>query len=482
MVGQPAGARSAIGIDIGGTHIRAARISEDGAILAHSRVASDHDAERAMAVIEAAIRAMDAPDVVAIGIGVPGRVDGHTGAVLSGGYVDLSSIPVCERIAAAFGRHVTVANDCAAALVAEEALGAAKGKRNVAMLTIGTGIGGALMENGRVLHGRRTAGQLGHIVVDPAGWSCVCGRRGCVETVSSGTALTKLIAKAGLPAGTKASDLRRLAAEGDGVAADILETWAVPLRAAIDSLVAALDPEIVLLGGGLGADAAAAVAALTPQPSWYETPVAAAALGDDAGVIGAALLALGEIDAMARAATAGKRVVLVNGVPASGKSSVARALSARTGWPILGLDTIKNPFLEAIETVDRPFNRVLGRASYKAIFSVIAEAPAGSTFIVDAWFGFQPLELLDAHLAMAGVTAKAELWCHAAPDIVAERYAKRAGSRLPGHPGPEYAEELRLLAARATSTGRAPILDVETTAPFDIEGAIAWLGGAGLSI
>jgi glucokinase len=178
---------------------------------------------------------------------------------------------------------------------------------------------------------------------------------------------------------------------------------------------------------------------------------------------------------------AGRRAILVNGVPASGKSGVARALAAHTGWPILGLDTVKNPFLELIENVDRPFNRVLGRASYKAIFSIIGEAPAGSTFIIDAWFGFQPPALLEEHLAMARVTATAEIWCHAPPDIVAARYAARAATRLPGHPGPEYAEELRALAARAQPIGRGPLFDVATTAPVDVDRLVQWLASEGFA-
>ncbi|MBB5751647.1 ROK family protein [Prosthecomicrobium pneumaticum] len=496
--------RSAIGVDIGGTHIRAARVSEAGAILAITRTASARDPERALDAVIAAIRAVDADDAAAIGIGVPGRVDAATGAVLSGGYVDLSGVALRARIEALFGRPVAIDNDCGMALVAEAAVGAARGLRNVVMLTIGTGIGGALMEGGRLLRGRRTAGQLGHLVVETEGRPCVCGKRGCVETTSSGTALGRLIAGAGLAAGTTAAELRRRAEAGDPAATGVLRAWALPLRAAIDSLAAALDPDIVLLGGGLGAEAAAAVAALPAQPSWYPCRIAAAALGDEAGVIGAAHAALDRsaplaagsppaaigrsasaaagsppaaIPARAAGATAPrpKRAVLVNGVPASGKSGVARALAERTGWPVLALDVIKNPFLERIEGVDRPFNRLLGQASYAAIFATIGAAPPGSTFIVDAWFGFQPEAVLDAHIATAGLDQVAEIWCHAPPDTVAERYRSRAAARLPGHPGAAYADELRLLAARATPLGRGPLIAVDTTTPLDAGRLADWL-------
>jgi glucokinase len=167
--------------------------------------------------------------------------------------------------------------------------------------------------------------------------------------------------------------------------------------------------------------------------------------------------------------------VLVNGVPASGKSSVARALADATGWPILTLDTIKNPFLTILSPGDRVFNRTLGRASYAAIFDLMADAPAGSTFIVDAWFGFQPREVLEQGLAHAGVSELAEIWCHAPPDVIGARYDARLGARPAGHPGREYVPELVALAARAAPTGLAPRLDVDTTRPLDTGALAGWL-------
>jgi glucokinase len=155
-------------------------------------------------------------------------------------------------------------------------------------------------------------------------------------------------------------------------------------------------------------------------------------------------------------------------VPASGKSSVARALADATGWPVLTLDTIKNPFLTVLPPGDRLFNRTLGRASYAAIFDLIADAPAGSSFILDAWFGFQPLETLTEGLARAGVSEVAEIWCHAPPDTIGARYAARLDSRPAGHPGAEYVPELIALAARARPTGIAPCHDIDTTRPPDM--------------
>ena len=173
-----------------------------------------------------------------------------------------------------------------------------------------------------------------------------------------------------------------------------------------------------------------------------------------------------------------RRAVLVNGVPASGKSSVAGALASTTGWPLLSLDTVKNPFLEEIGNVDRPFNRTLGRASLKAMFSILREAPTGTTVIMDAWFGFQPRAFVEELIAGCGVDAIAEIWCAAPPEVIGERYGARAASRLSGHPGPEYVPELMALAARAEPSRFGPVHSVDTTEPFDVEAARIFLDRA----
>jgi glucokinase len=170
-----------------------------------------------------------------------------------------------------------------------------------------------------------------------------------------------------------------------------------------------------------------------------------------------------------------KRAVLVNGVPASGKSVVARLIASRRAWPLLSLDTIKEPFFEHIGVGDRAFNRKLGCASYQAIFDLIAAFPAGSITVVDAWFGFQPFEVLTRHLARAGIGYAMEIWCHAAPEIIAERYSARVGARPPGHPGIEYLPELIDLAGRAKPLGCFPCLAVDTAAPIDESALFAWL-------
>ena len=170
-----------------------------------------------------------------------------------------------------------------------------------------------------------------------------------------------------------------------------------------------------------------------------------------------------------------KRAVLVNGVPASGKSSVARALADAKGWPILALDSVKEPFFDHLGIGDRDFNRKLGRASYQAIWSIVRDAPADMTFIVDAWFGFQPVDVLEAHLDRAGVGATAELWCHAPAEALAERYGERLHLRHPGHPGAAFLPELIALAQRATPLRRGPLFDIDTTSALDLPGLLTWI-------
>ena len=145
-----------------------------------------------------------------------------------------------------------------------------------------------------------------------------------------------------------------------------------------------------------------------------------------------------------------KGVVLVNGVPASGKSTLARMLAAETGWPVLALDTIKEALFAHLGAGDRERNRLFGRASFQAIFAMIGDFPAASTAIVDAWFGFQPREVLVGHLRRAGVERAVEVWLRAPPELVSARYAERAKLRSDSHPGAEYAPELEALARRAT--------------------------------
>jgi len=171
----------------------------------------------------------------------------------------------------------------------------------------------------------------------------------------------------------------------------------------------------------------------------------------------------------------GKRVILVNGIPASGKSRLAVELSAQTGWLQLSLDGIKNPFLQRIAGVDRAFNRVLGQASYQVIWSIVADAPQTSTFIVDAWIGFQPKEVLRNYLTQAGVTQVVEIWCQISADLAAARYAARLDQRLPGHLGAEYIPELKILAANAQPMEFGPVYYADQDKQINIQMIRHWI-------
>ncbi|NTF29883.1 ROK family protein [Agrobacterium rubi] len=463
----------AIGIDVGGTNMRAARISPNGEILKKRSIAGSREPAVAVDLIKDLIRDMDGDGARAIGIGIPGRVDGWSGEIISGGFLDLSGVDLKQELSRTFGRPTLVANDCSMALIGESRRGAAKGLRNAVMMTIGTGIGGAVMEGRPIVNGKRCAGQLGHLVVNIGGHACPCGQRGCIETESSGTSLRRHLNEAGYGSDIRFEHIYQQAIAGDAAAIGVMQAWAAPLRAAINTLSATFDPDVVVIGGGMGEAAIQALGFLPELKTWYQSDVRLAQLGDDAGVIGCGLAAL---DLVAHAPRhAGKRLVMVNGVPASGKSGISHAIANNTGWPMLALDTVKNPFLEMIEAVDRPFNRVLGRASYKAIFATISEATPGSTFIVDAWFGFQSAEVLREHILMAGITEVVELWCHAPPEVIGDRYSQRSGQRLPGHPGLNYVPELIELAKRAEPIGLGPILDIDTTAPIEVDNVLTWI-------
>jgi glucokinase len=159
-----------------------------------------------------------------------------------------------------------------------------------------------------------------------------------------------------------------------------------------------------------------------------------------------------------------RTAILVNGVPASGKSTVSRRISAELALPLLALDTVKEALFAELGTGDRLHNRRFGRASYGAIWALVGEFPPRSAVVVDAWFGFQPLELLQGHLNRAGVPYAAR-----PPEVISQRYAERAAARHTGHLGLDYVSELRELAARARPLGIGPVLPIDTSLPVDWE-------------
>ena len=285
-------AETAIGVDVGGTRIRVARIGRSGELIDRVIEPVRQDRRGFTAQLLRLVNELRADGDAAIGVGIPGRVDGGSGEIRSAGYLDVAGLDLGSLLTRDTALPCRIENDATMALIAEGRMHAGGDEGLILMVTVGTGVGGAALQEGAPWYGGGLSGQFGHIVVSEEGPECNCGRTGCVETFSSGAALGRLIADAGLPAETRAADLLARAEAGDAVAADLLDRWARPLKRAIDSLVAMADPRLVLIGGGLGAEMSSALARLPRWGTWFGFPVAAASLGDSAGVIGAGLRAL----------------------------------------------------------------------------------------------------------------------------------------------------------------------------------------------
>lgn len=268
------------------------------------------------------------PGAEAIGLGVPCTIDREHGVCVSAANLPLRDVPIRELIAERIGLPVFVDNDANAAVIAEHRRGAARGARNVVMLTIGTGIGGGLIIDGRLYRGSGGAGaELGHVVVDIDGPPCQgnCPNRGCIESIASGTALAGEAERAASLApdsalGVAVADGRRidgllvteLGLAGDRLATEVLATVGRRIGAALSGLANIFDPDVIVIGGGVSAAGELLLGparkelrarALTPQ---REVPLEVAAFGSDAGMIGAAILAVDELEEL-RAAAAGER-------------------------------------------------------------------------------------------------------------------------------------------------------------------------------
>jgi glucokinase len=308
--------RLAVGIDIGGTKIAAVRISPEGEIserIVRPTPATDQTA--AMPAIEAATAEVMDDRVTAIGVGMAGLIDIRSGTLLSTPNLSWRNLALADGLAKRFELPVTVNNDATVAGWAESRLGASRGRDDSLFVGVGTGIGGGIVTGGRLLRGAHGfAGEIGHVIVEPDGPQCGCGNRGCWEQMASGVA----IARAGQRAVTEepdseiarlaGGDPRRATGElvtqaaqgGDEAAVAILATVGRRLGEGIAGLVNVFDPEVVVIGGGVGE---AGDVLLDPLRRAFlesvegaevrpDVPIVPAQLGNDAGAIGAGLLAL----------------------------------------------------------------------------------------------------------------------------------------------------------------------------------------------
>jgi glucokinase len=263
--------------------------------------------------------AMDArPEAGSVGLGIPCTIDRRRGVAVMAVNLQLADVPIRDLMQERLGVPVAIDNDANAAVLAEHRFGAARGATNVVMLTIGTGIGGGLVIEGELYRGSAGAGaELGHVVIEADGPPCQgnCPNHGCVEVMASGTA----IAREGLVAAEKAPDSalgRALAAgveldgkevteaalEGDLIATRVLETVGRRLGVAFASFANIFDPDVIVVGGGVIAAGdlllapARAELAARALPPMNETPVTAAEFGPDAGMVGAATMAMLELE------------------------------------------------------------------------------------------------------------------------------------------------------------------------------------------
>lgn len=170
-----------------------------------------------------------------------------------------------------------------------------------------------------------------------------------------------------------------------------------------------------------------------------------------------------------------KTVILVNGIPASGKSTLAHLIANTFNFPYLSIDTIKEPFMDMHETITREYNRELGKAAYKVIWDTVTQAPENCIYVIDAWFGFQPKELLQYYLEMANVDNIIEIWNQISPELVVKRYQERLTQRKKGHPSADYLPELAELATKAKPMYGAQSYVVSQDELLDGEQLLKWI-------
>jgi glucokinase len=309
-----------IGVDLGGTKMSVGVVDAERNVSYRGNAPSIGLRQEELIAtlgrqLEAAVDAR--PEVASIGLGIPCTIDRERGVAVSAVNLQLADVPIRDLMSKRLGLPVVLDNDVNAAILAEHRFGAARGAENAVMLTVGTGIGGGLVIGGEVYRGSTGAGaELGHVVIEADGPPCQgnCPNHGCVEALASGTA----IAREGLAAAEDAPDsalgralaggatldgklVTDAALEGDPIAVGVLEKVGRRLGVALASLANVFDPDVIVIGGGvikagdLLLDPARAELADRALPPMNQTPVAAAGLGPDAGMIGAATMAMLEL-------------------------------------------------------------------------------------------------------------------------------------------------------------------------------------------
>ena len=316
-----------IGIDLGGTNIAAGIVNEEYKIIAKKSVPTlaDRGAEAIAADIAklskdiCAENGIDMKEVVAIGIASPGVAVRATGKVAYANNLPFRDFPICKIVSEGTGvLDVSVENDANAAAWGEAVAGAAKGTTNSVMITLGTGVGGGIILDGKIYSGANSAGaELGHIVIHHKGRPCSCGRHGCWEAYSSATAvinmtrekleecektgratlMTELVKKKGKVSGVTAFEAMR---KGDAAGKEVVDEYIGYLACGLTNIVNIFQPQVISLGGGVSNEGQSLIDAILPliRAEQYGgnieplTDIRIAKLGNDAGIIGAAALSV----------------------------------------------------------------------------------------------------------------------------------------------------------------------------------------------
>jgi glucokinase len=309
-----------IGIDLGGTTLKAGLVGPTGEILEEKRIDTELRNPETLfkQVIDTALSLRDDKSagarVAGIGIGIPGLVNRKTNRIeVMPNLPALSEIDITSELSSQTGLPVILDNDANAAAYGELQVGASRGRREVFFITLGTGIGAGLIINGQIYRGAAGfAGEFGHMTIDPEGIECACGNIGCLETIASGPNIvrrtrerlyrdrTSSLSRLAIPRDREftAEDIARAAREGDEMAQVMMERTGMFLGIALAAVVNLLNVEMVVMGGGV-MDAGDLILKPTIKetrrrafpPSFNSCEIVIAKLGATAGMIGAALMA-----------------------------------------------------------------------------------------------------------------------------------------------------------------------------------------------
>lgn len=307
-----------LGVDLGGSNLTAAAISSSGTLLRLIKTTTDshHGVENTIGKIIALVRQVQGKTRVrTIGFGVPGVIDCRRGIVrYSPNLPGWKNVPLAGKLRAALKTAVCIDNDANAAVLGEQWLGAGKNHRHLVMYTLGTGVGGGIIIGGELAHGSCDgAGELGHMTILPDGPRCGCGNRGCVEALSSGTAIAREgralvrtrpgspLARlcGGKPSAVTAKKVFEAARAGDPSARAVIKQAGIYLGVAVANVINLLNPELVIIGGGVSQAGEEFLRYVRQESRRRVLPdlgkcarVVKAKLGDRAGVFGAVRLAM----------------------------------------------------------------------------------------------------------------------------------------------------------------------------------------------